>query len=130
MLTSEETQHFLLMRHRKRWDLPKGHCEEGESFREAALRETREETGIKSGSITFDPNFQFDLVYPVTYKSWGDHVFEKKVRYFLGYLDKRPKLKLTEHESAEWLPWDPPHLIQSQTVDPLLAAVAEHLAKS
>ncbi|MEM1067404.1 MAG: DNA mismatch repair protein MutT, partial [Planctomycetota bacterium] len=37
---------------------------------------------------------------------------------------------LTEHASASWFEWSPPHQIQSQTIDPLLAAVAQHLSDS
>lgn len=118
---------FLLMRHRDRWDLPKGHCESGESFRDAALRETEEETGIPADQIDLDAEFFFDLFYPVRYKRYGDRVFEKQVRYFLGYLSDKPELILTEHESAKWFAWCPPHAIQQQTIDPLLAAVAKHL---
>lgn len=36
----------LMIRCRNRWDLPKGHIEEGESAAEAAVREVAEETGI------------------------------------------------------------------------------------
>ena len=36
---------LLLERNDGRWDLPKGHVEEGESFLEGALRECQEETG-------------------------------------------------------------------------------------
>ena len=60
------------MRHPDRWDLPKGHCEPGESFLAAAIRETAEETGIAADAITIDRDFYFDLTYPVTYKRWGD----------------------------------------------------------
>lgn len=121
---------FLLLRHTDRWDLPKGHCERGESFEEAALRETEEETGIPADDIHLDEQFVFDLSYPVSYPKWGDQRFRKHVRYFLGYLPDRPRLKLTEHQDAEWFAWNPPHQIQEETIDPLLAAVAEHLRPS
>ena len=121
-------QSFLLMRHHDRWDLPKGHCEAGESFRETALRETEEETGIAAAKIRIDPDFSFELFYPVQYAHRSATVFQKQVRYFLGYLSEKPDLKITEHESARWFLWSPPHQIQSQTIDPLLAAVAEHLS--
>lgn len=124
---SGQPAEFLLMRHRDRWDLPKGHCEEGESFRQTALRETNEETGIALSSISLDPHFHFDLFYPVSYRRWGDQTFEKQVRFFLGYVDNKPALKITEHESAQWFPWNPPHQIQTKTIDPLLAAVASYL---
>jgi bis(5'-nucleosidyl)-tetraphosphatase len=127
IVTEAVPPQFLLMRHRDRWDLPKGHCESEETFRQAALRETEEETGIAPDSITLDDEFSFQLVYPVTYKRWGDQVFEKQVRYFLGYIKHKPTLTITEHESAAWFDWDPPHAIQAQTIDPLLAAVAEHI---
>ncbi|MFK8111562.1 MAG: bis(5'-nucleosyl)-tetraphosphatase [Rubripirellula sp.] len=118
---------FLLMRHRDRWDLPKGHCEEGEDFLEAALRETEEETGIDTQSITVEPDFSYELTYMVKYKRWNNRVLEKQVRYYLGYLTEKPKLDLTEHESAQWFAWAPPHSIQVQTIDPLLEAVARHV---
>ena len=127
MLSDEGRTEFLLMRHPTRWDLPKGHCEEGESFISAALRETEEETGISRQLISLDANFKFDLRYPVTYKKTGDQVFQKHVRYFLGHLKSKPSLKLTEHESAQWFDWNPPHQIQKQTIDPLLASVHQHL---
>ena len=129
MVRSDHSQEFLLMKHRDRWDLPKGHCEQGETFEETALRETEEETGISRSAIRMDSEFNFDLNYQVTYRKHGDNIFEKHVRYFLGWLESKPELTLTEHESAQWFPWDPPHQIQSQTIDPLLNAVATHLAQ-
>lgn len=42
----------LVMIHRRgRWDLPKGHWEEGESFEQCALRETEEETGVRADRV-------------------------------------------------------------------------------
>ena len=127
MTIDKETTQFLLMRHHNRWDLPKGHCEDGETFRQTALRETEEETGIDSDSISLDPSFSFDLIYPVKYKRWGDQVFEKQVRYFLGKIESKPDLTITEHESAQWFDWAPPHKIQTPTIDPLLNALAQYL---
>lgn len=117
---------FLLLRHPNRWDLPKGHCDGDETFLEAALRETEEETGIAARDIEVDGRFVFEVVYPVTYRRTGDRVFLKTVRYFLGYLQSIPELRLTEHDDSRWFPWNPPHQIQAQTIDPLLAAVEAH----
>ena len=130
MQGSPEEPEFLLMRHHDRWDLPKGHCEKGESFLQTALRETEEETGIPGEQIQIDPNFFFDLNYPVRYKRHPNRVFDKQVRYFLGYIENKPDLQLTEHQSASWFAWSPPHRIQTQTIDPLLAAVSQHLSES
>ena len=127
MAVTQGVREFLLLRHSDRWDLPKGHCERGESFQQAALRETEEETGIPSGTIQLDDRFQFEISYPVTYARSGDETFDKQVRYYLGYLPCKPDLNLTEHEGAQWFRWNPPHHIQVQTIDPLLAAVERHL---
>ncbi len=117
---------FLLLRHPQRWDLPKGHCDENEPFRETAIRETEEETGIRRAAIQIDENFVFELTYPVTYRRTGTKVYRKTVRYYLGYLDSIPPLTLTEHEGFQWFDWNPPHNIQAQSIDPLLLAVENH----
>jgi len=121
-----ENDDFLLLRHADRWDLPKGHCDQGETFLQTAMRETAEETGIAADQIEIDFRFQFELNYPVRYTDHPDKIFDKRVCYFLGYLNKKPRLRLTEHLSAKWFPWNPPHQIQKQTIDPLLRAVAKH----
>ncbi len=122
------SRQFLLMRHRNRWDLPKGHCDNGETFLETALRETEEETGIGSQQLRVDPDFEFVIEYDVKYKRWGNQVRRKQVCYFLAFLDSKPELEITEHESATWFDWHPPHKIQAETMDDLLAAAANHLA--
>jgi len=118
---------FLLMRHSDRWDLPKGHAEPGETPRQTALRETEEETGIDGSRITLDDAFVYSITYPVTYRNHGDRVFEKRVTFFIGYVDQTWPVNCTEHVGHEWFRWNPPHGIQAQTIDPLLAAVDAHL---
>ena len=134
LMTRQPAPSFLLMYHRPRkkrpsgrWDLPKGHCEKGESLLDAALRETEEETGIQRTEIEVDAGFHFELTYPVTYQTTGDQVFQKQVRYYLGYVSEPQPVVLTEHDSAEWIVWNPPHHIQSQTIDPLLEALHRYL---
>lgn len=118
---------FLLMRHADRWDLPKGHAEPNESLQQTALRETEEETGIAASRIELDPTFRFSLSYPVRYRNHDNRIFQKTVHYFLGYVDETCDIDCTEHLGAEWFRWNPPHAIQTQTIDPLLAAVQRHL---
>ncbi|TWU00898.1 bis(5'-nucleosyl)-tetraphosphatase [Stieleria varia] len=130
LMTRCDPTEFLLMRHPDRWDLPKGHCEPGESFAEAALRETQEETGIDADQICLDDDFRFELTYPVRYKKTGDQEFTKHVAYFLGWVKEPHAIRLTEHDGFHWMQWAPPHCIQEQTIDPLLAAVQAHLASS
>ncbi len=121
-----EPAQFLLMKHKHRWDLPKGHCEQGESFLQTALRETEEETGIAAELLCVDPVFQFEIRYLVDSKRHGKH--EKHVVYFLAHIAEKPDIRPTEHQSYNWFPW-PSSDIQKQTIDPLLAAVAEHAEK-
>lgn len=130
LMSAGSAKRFLLMRHHDRWDLPKGHAEPGESLRQTALRETEEETGIEALQILLDPEFSFSLTYPVTNRRHGSQVFEKTVTYFLGFVEGEKPIACSEHAGYEWFVWSPPHRIQLQTIDPLLAAVAEHLAQA
>ncbi len=126
LITHRVPREFLLMRHPDRWDLPKGHCEPGESFRQTALREMEEETGIARDAVSLDDAFTFDLRYPVRYPDLDDPI-EKWVRYFLGIVGEKSDPRPTEHDGFAWFHWSPPHQIQLQTIDPLLAAVAHRL---
>jgi 8-oxo-dGTP pyrophosphatase MutT (NUDIX family) len=124
---------FLLMRHPHRWDIPKGRAERGERTEETALRELAEETGITASAIALDPVFRFETNYPVRYRkdklSWDD----KHLTVFLGWLHDElaadVQIVCTEHPEYAWFPWQPPHAIQAQTIDAVLAAVAEHLLR-
>ncbi len=115
---------FLLMRHARRWDLPKGHAEPGEEILQTALRETEEETGISAQRIDIDPDLQFVIEYEVVGAKRGNYL--KRVRYFLGYVDEAYSPQLTEHIGFQWMAWPPVKPIQASTIDPLLAAVAQH----
>jgi 8-oxo-dGTP pyrophosphatase MutT (NUDIX family) len=119
---------FLLMRHTRRLDLPKGHVEPGESEIECALRELREETGIPADAIELDPEFRFAIDYHVRYREFNNEMAHKTVVFFLARLTRDVPIVLTEHRGFAWYPWNPPHQIQRETVDPLLGAVEAYLA--
>jgi len=127
LLKDSENWRFLLLRHADRWDLPKGHCEPGESFLDAAIRELEEETSIRRKMIELDPSFTFELSYKVHYKKPVPQTCQKVVRYFLAYLYKPPRIELTEHLSASWFEWRPDKQIQAETIDSVISAVAIHL---
>lgn len=114
------------MRHHDRWDLPKGHVEDGESLLAAALRETEEETGIEASQIAVDPDFRFEIEYRVNNSKRGG--YDKQVTYFLGYIPQVVPVRLTEHAGFQWWNWPVEQPIQAQTIDPLLEAVRKHFA--
>ena len=118
---------FLLMRHPHRLDLPKGHLDPGETELQCALRELWEETGITAEDIALDPNFRWTTEYDVDGRRYGlSEPIHKTVVIFLGRLARDIEIATSEHLGFEWVPWQPPHHIQAQTIDPLLAAVAEY----
>lgn len=58
-IVMNEKKEILLLRGPKRgWEMPGGQVEEGESLKEAAIRETLEETGIEVEILTFCGIFQ------------------------------------------------------------------------
>lgn len=118
---------FLLMQHRDRWDLPKGHVDEGESRMECALRELWEETGISVDQIRVDRDFEYRHRYLVTNRRGRTRL--KELTIFLAELLPGHEdfvIQHTEHLGSRWFDWQPRHQIEPKTVDSLLQAVAVH----
>ncbi len=119
---------FLLMRHRHRFDLPKGHMEHGETDLECALREMEEETGIPRDLVDIDPQFRYEEVYYPFEARFGPGQVEKTLVIFLGWIKTDPVIRPTEHGGFEWRKWSPPHDIQRFTVNPLLASLEKYFS--
>ena len=128
LIQGDPVQSFLLMKHHDRWDLPKGHTEPGESELDCAYRETEEETGIHRKAISLVPDFCYRHQYFVQYKRTGGSKMLKELVIFLGRVSDDCQIQLTEHIGYDWFDWNPPHHIQTLTIDPLLQAVARHFA--
>jgi 8-oxo-dGTP pyrophosphatase MutT (NUDIX family) len=95
---------YLLLKHANggHWSFPKGHVEEGEQPREAAIRELKEETGLAVRK--FVPKFYEKTSY--TFERNGLTV-PKTVIYFLGTVSGDCRVELSpEHHSHLWLPYD------------------------
>lgn len=127
LLTRSRPQQLLLLQHRDRWDLPKGHADDGEDLMTTALRETEEETGITQDKIQVDKQFQFVTQYPIKRSKRGAYL--KRVTYFLGYLERVETIRLTEHIGYRWIDWPNTDPIQLNTIDPLLAKLRSYLGQ-
>lgn len=80
------------------WDFPKGNIEEGESEEATAMREIKEETGIKN--MNFIPDFKEKISY--VYKKGNDTVF-KNVVFYLAETKSREVEISFEHTGYEWV---------------------------
>ena len=91
--------YVVLLRHRfgGHWSFPKGHVEAGESERQTALREVREETGLTG--IKLMDGFRESVEYS------PKPGVKKQVVYFLGTTEQE-KLIRQEEEISEimWAP--------------------------
>ena len=98
-----EGYEYLLLNNAKRneFGLPKGHAEKGEGVLEAALRETKEETGLTPPQFTPNTYFRRDLHYPA---QRGGKAYDKTVVYFLAEWQSGDVTLSKEHDRYEWAP--------------------------
>ena len=89
---------FLLLRYPSgHWDFAKGHLEDGESDREAAIRELDEETGITDA--VFVDGFKRRIRYRYGYHGQSR---SKQVTFFLASTKTRTVLLSEEHQGYMW----------------------------
>ena len=95
---SDKNEFLLLNYPQGHWDFVKGKIEQNETLHEAAIRETREETGITN--IEFIDGFEESVEYDFRFKKENIH---KKVIFFLAKTDEK-NIKLShEHNDYLWL---------------------------
>ena len=93
--------YYLLLRAFRNWDFPKGEVQAGEAPLDAALRETKEETGI--GDLQFRWGQGFKETEPYNRG-------RKVARYYLASTSRRevvfsvnPAIGVPEHHEYRWL---------------------------
>lgn len=90
---------LLLLRQRvsNSWSFPKGHMESGESERQTALREIREETGLQ---VTLQKNFRMEMHNAVPPR------FNKIVILFLAEAQESPTISDEEIAACRWVSFE------------------------
>lgn len=91
---------YLLIQHKGgHWDVPKGKIEDGETPRDAALRELQEETGLTAEIIE---GFSGHTAYG--YRDSEGNEVDKTVEFFLGKAESGEVTLSHEHVDFAWLP--------------------------
>lgn len=111
-LVQNDYGEYLLMYRNGKWDLPKGHQDDGETLAKTALREVREECGVTELRIG-------KLIGCTWHSYWTfRQLIFKQTHWFYMYTPGRPALCPQVEEGIERCCWCPPnevaqHLLQS-----------------
>ncbi|UKK02587.2 bis-(5'-nucleosyl)-tetraphosphatase [Theileria orientalis] len=119
---------FLLLRASDKpyhWTPPKGRLDSGETIMDAALRETKEESGLSESCYMLDNDFVQTLYYKA-------HGADKECTYHLARLtDSSCQIKLSdEHTEYKWVNLDEvPTYCDKESLRDLFVKAHEHLVK-
>jgi len=84
----------------KGWDFPKGHIEAGESSEQAAIREVKEETGVKAEVVEKVAKSEY------FYYESGERVFKTVTFFLMKYVGEGKATTAYEVSDLMWLPLD------------------------
>jgi bis(5'-nucleosidyl)-tetraphosphatase len=122
---SHENIYLILHYSEGHHDLPKGHLEGSETPEQAAVRETREETGL---DVFMMPGFKEEIEYHFMDRTKG--LIRKKVIFFLGESFSKEVQLSFEHQGYSWLGLeDAKRKVTFDSAKSLLAKADEFLRK-
>jgi len=99
---NKERTYLLLQYPKGPWDFPKGKLLENEKWRDGAIRETLEETGL---NVTLHKTFEHNYSY--TFNDSKGNKIEKTVVFFIAKVDYNSNISLSqEHVDYLWLYYD------------------------
>lgn len=115
----EKNEAYLFIYRLKRWDLPKGKLEMGESPEEAGIRECEEECGITQLTITktLEPTYHI-------YKHKGGYALKKTYWYAMQTKHEGQLVPQIE-ESIERVEWFTKDQIQDQVISNTYPAILD-----
>jgi len=108
---------FLILRCYRNWDFPKGGLDADESFIDAAIRETEEETSITDLSFNWGDSYCDTAIY----------ANGKVARYFIAQTEQseitlpiNPELGKAEHDEYQWATLDEARNVMPPRLQPIL----------
>lgn len=99
-LVENENQEILMIYRRGKWDLPKGKLDEGETLEECAVREVKEETGLKNIQLL---NFLVTTYH--TYHAFNQFILKETYWYRMRTISAQKLTPQTEEDivQIEWV---------------------------